>query len=80
MNLSIEGTLKETSQHLFMEAISMGIMDELKVAIEKYATQQSLNFSDWLMTNCELSEDKTIWSYDSEDYSLEGLYKVFQKL
>ena len=37
----------------------------------------SINFTDWLMTNCELSEDQTIWSYDSEDYTLEELHKIY---
>ena len=40
----------------------------------------AVNFTDWLMTNCELSEDQTIWSYDSEEYSLEGIYNVFKNV
>ena len=39
---------------------------------------ESIDFLDWLMTNCELSEDQTIWSYNSEDYSLEGIYEVYK--
>lgn len=41
--------------------------------------KEVLDFADWLMTNCELSEDGTIWSYDSEDYTNERLYKIFKQ-
>ena len=37
-----------------------------------------IDFIDWLMTNCELSKDQTIWSYDSEDYCIEGIYELFK--
>ena len=37
----------------------------------------ALNFVAWLMDNCELSEDNTLWSYDGEDYTNGRLYKIF---
>lgn len=49
-------------------------LDGLKDAAQSFC----LDFIDWLMTNCELSEDQTIWSYNSEDYSLEGIYEVYK--
>ena len=35
-------------------------------------------FVEWLQDNCELSEDKTIWSYDSEDYTNERLFEIYK--
>lgn len=44
---------------------------------DKSAMSLSIQFNDWLIDNCELSEDKTIWSYNSEDYSTEKLFDFF---
>ena len=44
-----------------------------------FAKKTALDFNDWLMTNCEMSEDGTIWSYEGEDYTNEKLYKIFLK-
>jgi hypothetical protein len=43
----------------------------------EHSKDYSLDFIDWLMTNCELSEDQSIWSYMGEDYSLEGIHELF---
>lgn len=37
----------------------------------------ALDFVDWLMDNCELSEDQSLWSYNSEDYTNEKLFEIF---
>lgn len=37
-------------------------------------------FSYWLMENCELLEDNSLWRYESEDYTNEGLYKIWAAL
>lgn len=42
-----------------------------------FIQSRSLDFTDWLMENCELSEDNSLWSYDSEDYTNEKLYEIF---
>ena len=52
--------------------------NEIYVFASAYAEKTSIDFTYWLMTNCELSEDQTIWSYDSEDYSIEGVYEIFK--
>lgn len=41
-----------------------------------------IEFVYWLMDNCELITDKeteenVLWRYDSEDYSVDGLFKIF---
>lgn len=46
-------------------------------AMNEFAKEESISFLDWLMTNCDLSEDQTIWSYMGEDYSLEGIHELF---
>ena len=37
----------------------------------------TLLFVQWLMENCQLSEDNSLWSYNGEDYTNEGLYAIF---
>lgn len=37
----------------------------------------ALDFLNWLMENCELSSDQSLWSYNGEDYTNEKLFKVF---
>lgn len=46
---------------------------------EIIADDFSLGFADWLMCNCQLAEDGTLWSYDSEDWSLEGLLEIYKE-
>ena len=41
--------------------------------------KHALQFTTWLMENCELAKDNSLWSYNGEDYSLEGIYKVFNQ-
>ena len=36
-------------------------------------------FVDWLMENCQLSEDGTVWSYNGEDYTNEKLFQIFRE-
>lgn len=50
---------------------------ELIINISKERDVVALDFADWLMDNCELSEDNTIWSLKSEDYTNEALYEIF---
>lgn len=38
----------------------------------------ALEFVDWLMENCELADDNSLWSYDGEDYTNEKLFKIFK--
>ena len=39
-----------------------------------------LDFTNWLMDNCELSEDNSLWSYNGEDYINEKLLEIFNNL
>ena len=43
------------------------------------ADEFALLFLEWIMDNCELSEDKSLYSHDSEDYSNENLLEIFKK-
>jgi len=40
---------------------------------------KTLGFVDWLMENCELADDNSLWSYNSEDYTNEKLLKIYKK-
>ena len=42
--------------------------------------QEVLDFSYWLMDNCTLSEDRSVYSHDTdgEDYTNERLYEIFK--
>jgi len=45
---------------------------------------ETREFIYWLMDNCELIKDEktdenVLWRYDSEDYSVEGLFEVYKK-
>jgi len=42
--------------------------------------ENALKFVNWLMDNCELAEDNSLWTYDGEDYTNEKLYEIFLKL
>ena len=45
----------------------------------KWQQEQKLYFVHWLMDNCELAEDNSLWIYNSEEYSVEGLFKIYLK-
>lgn len=54
----------------------------IKTTPEKYKIESNkftIDFVDWLMNNCELAEDKSLWMYQSEDYSNEGLLLIYMK-
>lgn len=40
----------------------------------------SLLFASWLMENCQLSEDQTVWTYNNEEYTLLALFYKWQEL
>ncbi len=40
----------------------------------------ALDFLYWMMTNCELSKDQSLWSYEGEDYTNGKLFKIFVKI
>lgn len=67
-SLQISWVTKRTLTHKFIYKI-----------MSLFAKKKALDFNDWLMTNCTLSEDGTIWSYEGEDYTNEKLYKIFLK-
>ena len=51
-----------------------------QINIAKFQRQASLNFADWLMENCELAKDNSLWSYEGEDYTNERLYEIFESI
>ena len=81
LKVEIKGKDYEIEKEVFdlIHSISLE-RDKLKntPTLFKLQREASLNFTDWLMENCELSEDGTIWSYDSEDYTNERLYEIFE--
>lgn len=56
MENTIENQLKNVSQELFIEVISMGIMDDLKIAIERY-TEQKIEESKQEIRDFLIAED-----------------------
>ena len=47
--------------------------------------KESKEFIYWLMDNCELITDSetqknVLWRYNSEDYTVEGLFEVYRDL
>lgn len=44
---------------------------------EEQIPNDSVLFSYWLMENCTLSEDNSLWSYEAEDYTNERLYEIW---
>ena len=42
------------------------------------ADEYAIGFAGWLMDNCELYEDKSLWSYNSEDYTMQGLLTIYK--
>lgn len=39
----------------------------------------SLLFASWLMENCTLAKDQSLWSYNGDDYTLLKLFHVWQE-
>lgn len=49
-----------------------------EIVIDEFEMQKNaILFSYWLMENCELAEDNSLWTYHGEDYTTEGLYKIW---
>lgn len=51
---------------------------ELSLAQKEQVIVCDFSFVDWLMENCELAEDNSLWSYAGEDYTNEKLFKIFK--
>ena len=43
----------------------------------KKENKQTIGFVDWLMENCELADDNSLWTYNGEDYTNEKLYLIY---
>ena len=39
--------------------------------------ENTMLFVSWLMDNCDLAEDNSLWSYNGEDYTNEKLFDIF---
>lgn len=50
---------------------------KFKKASEIIGNKQTLGFVDWLMENCELADDNSLWSYNGEDYTNEKLLLIY---
>lgn len=47
-------------------------------------SKETREFIYWLMDKCELIKDEEtdeniLWRYESEDYTVEGLFEIFKK-
>lgn len=42
--------------------------------------REQLEFLHWVMDNCELADDNSLWTYLGQDYTNEGLLRVFNNL
>lgn len=40
--------------------------------------KETREFVYWLMDNCELAEDSSLWRYESEEYSVDGIFEVYK--
>lgn len=47
--------------------------------IETETNKIDFDFLNWLMSNCELAEDLSNWTYRGKDYTNEKLYEIFKK-
>lgn len=65
---------------IFDILLSFISVEEKSKQIETIADNHALGFSTWLMENCELADDNSLWSYESEDYSMEGLLTIYKSL
>ena len=63
---------------MLTNTIDEDIIEINSTKCEKIADEHSLSFVNWLMDNCELSEDNSLWSYESEDYTNEKLLEIFK--
>lgn len=41
---------------------------------------EKLSFLNWVIDNCELAEDNSFWIYNSENYTSEGLLRIYNNL
>ena len=57
---------------LHSEAVSIVIEEAQEV-------DHTIGFIDWLMENCELSSDHSLWSYYGEDYTNEKLFEIYKQ-
>ena len=39
--------------------------------------ERAIEFVNWLMKNCELAKDNSLWDYNGEYYSVEKLYRIY---
>jgi len=51
---------------------------ELKYNL-KTEDEFAIGFAEWLMDNCEISEDCSLWYYESEDYTTGKLLEIYKK-
>lgn len=74
-------TWSETKEgYNFWNTISRGYFEEWfeiqRKELEKIESHM-LSFGSWLTENCELND--MVWRYESEDWTLEGVYKEYLK-
>lgn len=46
---------------------------------EKIADNYAYNFAEWLIDNCQISEDSSLWRCDIEEYTTEKLLEIYKK-
>lgn len=71
IQMSINGKVE------FDEEGNVKTPDSEQVETDRTELNDSVRFSYWLMENCELAEDNSLWSYHGEDYTNEKLYEIW---
>tara|TARA_R110000744_G_scaffold5533_1_gene19684 strand:- start:55 stop:429 length:375 start_codon:yes stop_codon:yes gene_type:complete len=73
----VSGDFEEKTMTFETEGEMILKAGKYKILTDEQLKKHSLNFGDWLMNNCDLSEDSSLWSYEGEDYTNEKLYDFF---
>ena len=68
--------------HKYMNVVSVKKNGFNNLKTNKIMEKQTRDFVYWLMDNCELIKDSEtdeneLWRYESEDYSVDGLFEIF---
>jgi hypothetical protein len=81
LSVKVGKELEKVCDKLDLDDLQKDEIDEAVTAVfNKEISADSLDdflFVDWLMENCELAEDNSLWSYNGEDYTNEKLFKIY---
>ena len=74
--IPIEASFTDTAEQA-SDKISKDYLATTKIV--EIAEDFAICFTEWLMDNCTLSEDRSLYSYESEDYTNARLLKIYKK-